>query len=92
MAYSVLGYRKSCHILLYLLGNVRFGDILQNEDSFHNYLTSSLHLNNSVADAIINSTIHTQAVSTLILLSLYCIFALAWIFATPGTGKNLLLS
>ena len=50
-------------IAMFIIGDVRFGDILQNEDSFHNYLTSSLHLSNSVADAIVNSTIHTQAVS-----------------------------
>ena len=54
-------------ITMFIIGDVRFGDILQNEDSFHNYLTSSLHLNNSTADAIINSTINTQAVSILML-------------------------
>lgn len=54
-------------ITMFIIGDVRFGDILQNEDSFHNYLTSSLHLNNSTADAIIDSTINTQAVSILIL-------------------------
>ena len=54
-------------ITMFIIGDVRFGDILQDEDSFHNYLTSSLHLNDSVADAIIDSTINTQAVSILIL-------------------------
>ena len=54
-------------ITMFIIGDVRFSDILQNENSFHNYLTSSLHLNNSVADAIISSTINTQAVSILIL-------------------------
>jgi hypothetical protein len=48
--------------------NVRFGSLLADESSFNTFLTDSLHLSQPVATTILDSTIHTQNVASILLL------------------------
>ena len=42
---------------------VRLGSLLENEESFKSYLINKLGLDQSVAEAIVNSMVHTDQVS-----------------------------
>ena len=50
-------------LLLPFTDDVRFGDMLNDESSFKAFLTNTLNLNDSIANAIINSTVNIENVS-----------------------------
>ena len=58
-------YSIVCVLYFHLLGNqnIRFGELLANEDDFKHYLVDTLGINQTIAQAIVDSTIHTDVVS-----------------------------